>query len=302
MSMNVCVVGASGVLGRAVVPMLVRDGHRVLALARFHRAPASVFSSPSVRCNTFDLLSATDGAKLPSLLEGCDAVLHLATAIPSLKEMSDSSSWQATTMLRTVGTRTLLDASLKAGVRRYIQQSIIFAYPDSGDEWITEDRPLDTSAENARIAAPIIEMEGMLEAIPAERLHWSILRGGMFVGRGTFQEDSLLLMRESSVKIPGDGSNFLSPIHVTDMAAAVAQALTSAPASSIFNIVGEPVCESEYRSEIAAIIGAPPPQFDSGQPRPPSFRCSNAAAAERLGWRPAHGTYEDVPAMMGNKY
>ncbi len=295
--MNVCVVGASGVLGRALIPMLVREGHQVLALARFRKVLPTVFSMPEVRCIPFDLLSPDDARKLPSLLEGFDAVLHLATAIPSLKDMSKPGVWEATTKLRTTGTKVLLDASLAAGVSRYVQQSIIFAYPDSGDEWITEDCPLDTSEKNNRTAAPVIEMEGMLNAIPADTLEWSILRGGTFVGRGTFQEDSLGSMRESPGKFPGDGSNFLSPIHVADMASAVLRALTSAPPSSTFNIVGEPVREREYRNQIAKIVGAPSPEFDASQPRPPSLRCSNAAAIEHLGWRPVHGTYEDVKAM-----
>src|SRR5947209_11513040 len=96
----------------------------------------------------------------------------------------------ATTRLRTEGTRRLLDAALAAGAGRYLQQSIVMAYPDGGDRWLDEGTPLDDSPARAAVCAPVAAMEGMLRDTDPERLGWCILRGGIFVGPGTGQDDS----------------------------------------------------------------------------------------------------------------
>ena len=177
--MQIAVVGATGVLGRALIPQLLNEGHTVRALVRSTAKARALFPAEveSVEC---DLLSLEIECSLVSMLSGCDAALHLATAIP--KNSSAPGAWDANTRLRTDGTRRLLDAALAAKVECYIQQSIVMAYPDRGDEWITEEVPLDSSPARAAINAPVIEMENMLRAIAPQRLRWIILRGGTFVG------------------------------------------------------------------------------------------------------------------------
>jgi nucleoside-diphosphate-sugar epimerase len=136
-------------------------------------------------------------------------------------------------------------------------------------------------------------MEAMIRATSTRQLRWCILRGGTFVGQGTFQDDTLKNLRVGKQVVAGDGRNFISPIRVADMAAAVAQALHHAPAGSIFNIVDEPIREGEYLDRLAGIIGAPRPQRDLTLSRPPSWRCRNAAARSTLHWTPNHSIYPD---------
>ena len=130
----------------------------------------------------------------------------------------DPNAMKANTRLRTVGTKILLEASLKVGIRRYIQQSITMAYPNHGDNWITEDMPLDASPERTGICAPVITMEQMIRNIPLEDLEWCILRGGTFVGEGTFQENAIERLRSGEEIVPCDGRNFTSLIHVEELA------------------------------------------------------------------------------------
>jgi nucleoside-diphosphate-sugar epimerase len=224
-------------------------------------------------------------------LKNCDAALHIATAIPH--DTRAPGAWAANTRLRTDGTRRLLDAALAAKVECYIQQSIVMAYPDCSDEWITEEMPLDVSPPCASINAPVIAMEAMVRATSIRRLRWCILRGGTFVGQDTFQGDTLKNLRAGKQIVAGDGRNFISPIPVADMASAIAQALHHAPAGSIFNIVDEPIREGEYLDRLAGIIGAPLPQRDLTLSRPPSWRCRNAAARSTLHWTPDHSIYPD---------
>lgn len=284
--MRVAVVGSTGVLGRALVPLLVPAGYTVRALARSAAKAHRLFPQVTeiVEC---DLLSAVAG-KLPSMLDGCDAVVHIATSIPS--DFTAPHAWDANARLRTDGVEMLLAASLEVGVRRYIQQSITMAYPDCGDEWITEDTPLDSSPEPAPVRAPVLAMEQMIRVTPLAKLQWCILRGGTFVGQETFQENTLDRLRLGQQVVPGDGRNFTSLIHVRDMATAVIAALAYAPAGSVFNIVDEPIRYGDYLDRLADSIQVPRPRRDETAERPPSWRCSNRAAREQLRWQPRQST------------
>ncbi len=288
--MRVAVVGATGVLGRALIPILLEHGHAVRALARSIQK-ARVLLSHEVEWVEDDLLAPDNEMRLASLLKHCDAAIHIATAIP--RDAPAPGAWDANTRLRTEGTRRLLDAALDAGVECYIQQSIVMAYPDRGEEWITEDVPLDSSPARASVNAPVIAMEEMVRAVPLHQLRGSILRGGMFVGTDTFQDDAIKNLRAGKLVVANDGCNFISPIHVIDMAAAIVAALLHAPAGSIFNIVDEPARQGEYLDRLAELIGAPQPPRDLTQPHPASWRCSNAAARSALQWTPRHSIYRE---------
>jgi nucleoside-diphosphate-sugar epimerase len=222
-------------------------------------------------------------------MSDCQAVVHIATAIP--RDFGAPGAWEANTRLRTEGTRALLTAALAAGVQHYIPQSIVMAYVDGGDNLLGEDTPLDTSPARVEICGPVIAMEGMLREVPPTRLQWCILRGGSFVGPGTAQDDTLRRLHDGTERVPCDGSNYISPVHVADMANAIVAALQHAPGGSIFNIVDEPLRQGDYLDRLAALTGAPPPPRDPSKPCPPSFRCSNQAARATLGWSPKDGIW-----------
>ncbi len=281
--MKVCVVGATGVLGRALVPLLLERGDRVCALVR---DPAKISPAANIEAVRCDLLSADDARKLPDMLSGCEAVLHIATAIP--RDPTMPGAWTTNTRLRTEGTPRLLGAALTARATYYVQQSIIMAYPDGGDHWLDEDTPLDTSPGREGITAPVRTMEGMVRAVDPRRLGWCILRGGAFVGPGTAQDQMIEGLRRGIEVVPCDGRNFISPIHVADMATAIVAVLDRLPASAIFNIVDEPLRQGEYLDRLASIVGAATAPRRPDLPCPPSWRCSNHAAQTSLGWTPTH--------------
>lgn len=283
--MRVAVVGPTGVLGRALIPLLLEQGHRVLALARSPEKAHALLPEQTEVIQA-DLLSLTSKEQLPGLLDGCEAVFHIATAIP--EDTERPGAWDANTRLRTEGTQALLQAALKAGVRRYVQQSITMAYPDGGEEWIDEDTPLDSSHGRAHVCAPVILMEGLVASLAKGRMEWCILRGGSFVGPGTMQDRAIVSLRLGRLSIPGTGRNFVSLVHVADMAAACAATLAHAADGSVFNIVSEPLRQAEYLEQLAASTGVSAPKRDESLPTPPSWRCSNRRARESLRWKPGH--------------
>lgn len=283
--MKIAVAGPTGVLGRAVIPLLLQQGYEVRALARSVEKARQLLPQ-NIEIAACDLLSPDLDEKIATDIQGCEAVMHLATSIP--QNFARPNAWDANTRLRTEVVRTLLRASLEVGVETYIQQSITMAYPDCGENWITEDVPLDTSPERASVCAPVIAMEGMIRNVPTHQLQWCILRGGSFVGRDTFQDRTIENIRAGREIIPCEGRNFVSLIHVADMAAAVVAALKYAPAGSVFNVVDEPLRQHEYSDRLAGSIGANKPQRDFDSPCPPSWRCSHQLAKSMLNWRPHH--------------
>lgn len=286
--MKVCVVGATGVLGQSLVPMLVRQGHDVRALARFTDEKRALLPKET-ECETFDLLSDNAPKELPSLVHGFDAVLHVATAIP--QDFSAPGAWDQNTKLRTIGTERLLLSALSNGVKYYVQQSITMRYPDCGDNWIDESKPLMETAGQSGQTDPVTIMENLVKSVDSKELDWSILRGGIFVGPGTFQEDAIRKSKEGSEVVPGDGMNFVSFVHVADMASAFLKALEIRPHRGIFNIVAEPIRDGDYRDRLADLLNVKRPVRDQSQPRPASNRCSNKRALKELQWKPQHSIF-----------
>lgn len=275
--MTVFLAGATGVLGRALIPRLVVRGHRVRAIAR--RRPR-ISLPEGVELIEADLLAAD----LRRLVDGCDAVIHIATAIPS--DPSAPGAWDDNARLRTSGTRRLLAAALACGASRYVQQSIVMAYRDGGDAWLDEHAPLDDSPARATVCGPVIEMETMIHEVEPQALAWTILRGGSFVGEGTGQRALIERLRDGTVVVAGDGSNYVSLVNVADMAVAVAAAVEAAPAGSTFNLVDDPLRYGDYVDALADLIGVPRPVRAPKLPLPPSWRCTNRAAQTVLGWIP----------------
>jgi nucleoside-diphosphate-sugar epimerase len=274
---TVFVAGATGVLGRALLPRLVASRHSVRAIAR----NASTADLPDgIELIDADLLEDD----LLKLVRGCDAVVHIATAIPT--DPSAPGAWDLTARLRTAGTRRLLDAALTCRVPRYVQQSIVMAYRDGGDAWLDERSSLDDSPRRAAICGPVIELETMIRKVEPRILAWTILRAGSFVGVGTGESTLIEALRAGDLVVADSGSNYLSLVNVADMASAVASSLELAPAGSTFNIVDEPLRYGDYVDALADLIGVARPRRVAKLPLPPSWRCTNQAAQTALRWMP----------------
>jgi nucleoside-diphosphate-sugar epimerase len=283
---RVCLAGATGVLGRALVPKLVAAGHRPRLLVRNPQKAESYFSGLEVEIVECDLLAFGMEARLAPMMEGCEAVIHAATAIPHNFAAPDALT--TNTQLRIRGTGRLQRAALDVGVTTFIQQSIIMAYRDGGDDWLDETTWIDQSPERREICYPVAIMESMMRlfARQPKPMRWVILKGGTFVGQGTFQADLVEQIRRGGLVIPGDGSHFVSLVHVHDYADAYVAALDRAPTASIFNICAEPIRYGDYVDGIADGLQVPHPPRDASKTRAPSHRAFTKAAREILGWEP----------------
>ncbi len=301
--MKVFIAGATGVLGRRVVPLLAAGGHHVVGLSR-SQANADWLTQHGAEARPGDLF---DAAQMGDLAADCDAVLHLATAIPT-KTRSGASDWALNDRIRRDGTRSLVEAALRGRPRLYVQQSIAFLYGDTGDAWVDERTPI--VRQIGGILQSAVDMEQIVETATRERgLPATILRFGSFYCYDSAQTQAMLdAARRGMLPIIGDGGAYWSMINVDDAARAVVAALDhpDAATSRVFNVCDdEPVMYRDLVTYIAAALGARKPmrlptlvaRQVLGSPTvntmQTSIRCRNDRIKATLGWQPQYPTYRE---------
>jgi nucleoside-diphosphate-sugar epimerase len=290
---NIFVAGATGVLGRPTVQALVGAGHHVRGAARGVEK-AQLLRSLSAEPATVDLFNPTS---VRLALNGCDAVVNLATKIPPLMRMRSAKAWEENDRLRSLASRVLADAAKSAGIRLYIQESITFIYADGGDTWLDEDSPLDVSWVSLQ---SMINAERVTQEFAWDGRRGINLRFGAFYAPSAQSTvDTARLARRRMFPVAGRGDNFFSSIHVDDAAAAVAASL-GLP-SGEYNIVDdEPLTAKEYAEAVTKALGAGRAwsiptwvfRFAAGS-GPTSYilrsqRVSNARFKQATGWAPRH--------------
>lgn len=245
--MKVFVTGGTGAIGPHAIRALIEAGHDVSALVR-SEAKAGVVATLGARPV---FASLYDAAALTAAFEGHDAVVNLATAIPSTMKYAFAPFWRENTRIRTEGTAAVVDATLSAGVPRLIQESIALAYPDRADQWIDEDVPLGTFP----IVRSTPTSEATIERFTAAGGTGIVLRFGLFYGPGSAQSAEMLAMARARFGLVlGSPKTFWSPIHLEDAGRAVLAALT-APAGTYNVVDDEPVTKRAFADAISAAAG-----------------------------------------------
>src|SRR5690606_4096173 len=102
----------------------------------------------------------------------------------------------------------------------------------------------------------------MEESVRASGLDWIILRGALFYGPGTgFDEGWFERARAGRLRLPGDGSSYVSLVHIADMANATVAAVERWPSRRAINVVDDgPARWAEIFGYIAASVGTEAPQ------------------------------------------
>jgi nucleoside-diphosphate-sugar epimerase len=283
--MRVFVAGGTGAVGRYALPALVEQGHAVAALVR-SREKAEQVKSQGVVPARIDLFDAT---ALAFAVSESDAVVNLLTHIPPVNDMGRREAWAENDRLRLEGSARLVHAALRAGARRFVQESIAYTYPDRGNAWIDEDTPLETAGVTESVAAA----ERNARRFAASPGHTAVvLRFGWFYGPGSDQSAGLIkAARSNDGPTFGPREHWIGSLHFVDAAAAVVAAL-AAPGGA-YNVVDEPVRWAEFAAALGAAVGGPPwlrrPRFaDMGLTMSRSQRVSNRRFREATGWTPTY--------------
>ena len=291
--LRVLFTGATGVVGRVAVPLLVAAGHDVAATGRSDEG-RDWLNRVGARPVDVDLF---DENEVDTATRGTDAVIHFATKIPSLTEMVKVEPWAMNDDLRDRATGMLVDAALANGVGRFIQQSITFFYSDGGSDWLDEAAPIDTSFTPL---ASAIKAEGHVERFREGGGVGVSLRMARLYGPGEVSREYVEAMRKREIPVVGRGANYVSSLHIEDAATAVAASL-NAP-DGTYNVGDdEPVTSLVYTSTLAELLSAPKPrripgaavQMALGKASSllrPSQRVSNRKFRGTTGWAPARPT------------
>lgn len=223
--MRVVVAGASGVIGRQVVPMLTAAGHEVVGLARSDARAAEV-ERAGATVGVADVLDRDAVVRVVRDIAP-DAVVHMATAIPHVLDPRRlARQFETTNRLRTEGTRNLVEAVRAAGVHRFVAQGLAYAYDPAGDgRPATEDDPLWMSPP--RRFAPVLAALRELERLTA-RAGGLVLRLGHLYGPGSaYAADGLFVRQIRAGKLPilGRGTAVFSFIHAAEAASAIVAAV-----------------------------------------------------------------------------
>lgn len=281
---TVAVLGASGVYGRHLLPRLVAAGHDVRALVRRAEA-AGVARGCGADVRIADIFEM-DG--LVQALDGCDLCINLATSLPGPSGRGD---YEVNDRVRREGVPILLEACRRAGVARLLQQSIAMVGA-SGDTLADEESVVVAPSGDDAGARAIRAALDMEAAVRASGLDWLIVRGGLFYGPGTgFDDDWFARAAAGKLRLPGDGSDFVTLVHISDMAAATVAALEAWPSGQVLIVADNlPARWRDVFGYIAALAGAEPPQ-PGGRAGFPSFRMNNRRGRDVLRWAPHYADY-----------
>lgn len=306
--MKVFIAGATGAIGRHLVPQLAARGHDVVGMTRSpskQEALARLGARPVVA----DALDPDAVGRAVAAAEP-EVVVHELTALSGDLDMRHMDRAFATTnRLRTEGTDSLLAAARAAGADRFVAQSFAgWPAARTGGPVKDEDAPFDPHPPEG-MRAGLDAIRHLEDAVTgADFLEGVVLRYGGFYGPGTSLSAAPDAVHSEAVRarrfpIIGDGAGVWSFIHIADAAAATVAAIEHG-ARGIYNVVDdEPAPTRVWMPELARVLGARPPR------RVPRWigrllggeavvvlmtdarGASNTKAKRELGWRPRYPSW-----------
>lgn len=301
--MRIFVAGATGVIGRRLVPLLVASGHEVTAIGRNadKRAALAAQGAAPVEASLFD------PDRLRRVVDGHQIVINVATSVPAASRALMPGAWKPNARIRGVGSANLAAAARAGGALRLIQESFAPVYEDAGDRWIDESSPI----RPARYNRTVVDAERAAESFTGDGRAGVVLRFAFFYGPDSgFLQETVATVRRGWAPAFGPDT-YISSISHDDAAAAVAAALT-VPAG-IYNVTDdEPVTKRELYRTLAEALSVPPPRFPPrwlsqllgslGETIARSQRISNKKLRNASRWSPKYPSIRDGwPDAIGGR-
>jgi len=261
-TMRVFVAGATGAIGKPLVPMLLAGGHEVVAMTR-----------SAEKADRLRTIGATpvvaDGLERRAVVDAVvdakpDVVIHQLTALTGFRDLKHwDREWEQTNRLRTQGTDHLLEGARSAGARRFLAQSYAgWPYARTGGPVKSEEDPFDPDPPE-RMRRTLDAIRYLEDRVLGDAdLEGTVLRYGSLYGPGTSlarDGDIFEMVRRRRFPLVGGGAGMWSFIHVEDAASATL-ACVEPGTTGVYNVVDdEPAPVSVWLPELARAIGAKPP-------------------------------------------
>ena len=305
--MRIFLTGATGVVGRRLIPMLTTAGHRITAIGRTpeKRERLERAGAAAVAVDLFD------PAAVHRAVAGHDVVINLATHIPSSStRMFLPGAWRENDRIRREASAILVEGAIAGGVQRFIQESFAPIYQSAGADWVDERFPM----RPARYNRSVLDAERAAERFSASGGTGVVLRFAGFYGPDARHVHEMIRLAEHGwAPLPGHADAYFSSISHDDAATAVAAALT-VPAG-IYNVADdEPLTRREYADALAQALDVPPLKLPPawlarlggslGELLSRSLRLSNRKLRSASGWAPGvssarHGLTVVMSAIRG---
>jgi nucleoside-diphosphate-sugar epimerase len=306
--MRVFVAGATGAIGKQLVPRLVAAGHEVHGMTRSESKQAMLCDLGAVPV----IADALDPDQVAEAVGGArpDVIVHQLTAIPATLDMRHfDRDFAVTNRLRTEGTDHLLSAGQAVGVRRFVAQSNgAVPYARTGGAVKSEDDPFDASPAR-EMRETLAAVRYLEEAVLGAR--WTegiVLRYGGFYGPGTSlapDSEQMEMVRKRKFPVVGNGRGVWSFIHIGDAAEATVAAIEHGHRGAYNVVDDDPAPVAEWLPALAKTLGAKKPMRvprfvgrlfggEAGVMMMTELRgASNAKAKRELEWRPAHPSWRE---------
>ncbi|HEX2722851.1 MAG TPA: NAD(P)-dependent oxidoreductase [Gemmatimonadaceae bacterium] len=286
--MRIFVAGATGVIGRRLIPLLVEAGSEVTAVARTpeKRSQLERQGATPISVDLFDPPAVEEA------VAGHHTVINMATSIPAGMRAMLPGAFNENTRIRQEVSQNLAAAAMAARAQRFVQESFAPVYPDCGDEWIDESVPIApaTYVESVRSA------ESAASEFAKSGGAGIVLRFAFFYGPDSPHTQDIVRLVKKRIA-PGFGSpdGYMSSIWLDDAAEAVLAAL-EVP-SGAYNVTDDlPMTRREAFNILAAELGVKPPRMAGewlkkvmgavGETLSRSHRLSNAKFRHASGWLP----------------
>jgi nucleoside-diphosphate-sugar epimerase len=311
---KIFVAGATGAIGRVLVPQLVAQGHDVVGMTR-SASKQDLVRGLGARPVVADALDPDAVAQAVASAEP-EVIVHQLTALSGPMSMREarnpdrSSAAMMTNRLRTEATDHLLAAGRAVGARRFVAQSFgAFRFGDKGGPVLSEADPLDPNdppAPMRTVQAGYLYLEQAVTSI-----EWGeglALRYGGFYGPGTsvsLADDAEMTapIRKRRFPIVGNGGGIFSYIHVEDAAAATAIAVERGRPGVYYVVDDEPAPVREWLPVLASALDAKPPRrvprwlgrLAAGEAATAMLTeargASNEKAKREFGWQPRYASW-----------
>jgi 2-alkyl-3-oxoalkanoate reductase len=306
--MRIFVAGATGALGKQLVPQLVANGHEVVGMTRTG-SKQDELQGMGARPVVADALDPDAVAQAVAEAEP-EVIVHQLTALSGSFDMRKVDQFfAATNRLRTAGTDHLLAAGRAVEARRFVAQSYAgWPFARTGGPVKSETDPLDPTPPHAmrEVLDAIRHVEDAVTG--AEWVEGIVLRYGGFYGPGTSlssdpRADISQNIRKRKFPVLGSGAGMWSFVHIADAASATVAAIERG-SPGIYNVVDdEPAPVREWVPALASALGAKPPRrlprwlgrLAAGEAATVMMTeirgASNAKARRELGWQPRYPSW-----------